>query len=469
MKPTEQFLELYNNIDSLKNNEINELYIATNDLYSDVCKTDDMKKIYEKIFKNYDPKTIYTIINDPTLQNYKNRREMIDAKKLFFISYCVLLFFKNSYNMKKEEFHEYLKTLMDRFDLDEKSKLRKAINKEIGVVTKSTIVSKSTVIMPVFTPSAPTGAIVTPSTQNITHQPSFSISNPINFESFEHKNDAGDKQQSNVDNQYLDEDAQKLKIINDFIDLDKNNYNNNYISLLEKLNTVVLNNIIYIQYITEFMTNNSFAVINTIDEYFDSFKILYNYLSERYKFVNNLISDELQEIKDDEITKKEKLLILNIENFKEFNEQKYNVFLDNDLQDKLTNTGTEFFNLIKKYFPVISLNDNTYLAMVKNIVNNIKEKIINSSKEKYIFSFFRNLIYYTNILELFYDDLKNNSYGNDIYAILSECRIYLDLCKKTINIKNKDKDELTIDIDKYDFNILSNDFKEVMKKHLLKK
>ena len=120
MKPAEEFLELYNKIDSLKNNEINELYIATNDLYSDVCKTDDMKKIYEKIFKNYDPKTIYTIINDPTLQNYKNRPEMIDAKKLFFISYCVLLFFKNSYNMPKKEFHDYLTTFMDRFDLDKK-------------------------------------------------------------------------------------------------------------------------------------------------------------------------------------------------------------------------------------------------------------------------------------------------------------------------------------------------------------
>jgi hypothetical protein len=143
MKPAEEFLNLYNNIDSLKNNQINELYIATNDLYSDVCKTDDMKKIYEKIFKNYDPKTIYTIINDPTLQNYKNRPEMIDAKKLFFISYCVLLFFKNSYNMKKDEFHEYLKTLMDRFDLDENSKLRKAIEIEIGVETKPIIVSKS--------------------------------------------------------------------------------------------------------------------------------------------------------------------------------------------------------------------------------------------------------------------------------------------------------------------------------------
>ena len=139
MKPVEEFLNLYNNIDSLKNNEINELYIATNDLYYDVCKTDDMKKIYEKIFKNYDPKTIYTIINNPTLQNYKNRPEMINAKKLFFISYCVLLFFKNSYNMKKEEFHEYLIKLMNRFDLDEKSKLRKAIEKEICVEQKSTI------------------------------------------------------------------------------------------------------------------------------------------------------------------------------------------------------------------------------------------------------------------------------------------------------------------------------------------
>ena len=133
----------YENIHTLQNNEINELYIATNDLYNDVCKNDDMKKIYEKIFKNYNPKTIYTIINDPELQNYKNRNEMIDAKKLFFISYCVLLFFKKSYNMQKQEFNNYLITLMNRFNLSKNSKLRKAIEKEIGL-TKEKVKNKNT-------------------------------------------------------------------------------------------------------------------------------------------------------------------------------------------------------------------------------------------------------------------------------------------------------------------------------------
>ena len=352
MKPVEEFLNLYNNIDSLKNNQINELYIATNDLYSDVCKTDDMKKIYEKIFKNYDPKTIYTIINDPTLQNYKNRTEMIDAKKLFFISYCVLLFFKNSYNMKKEEFHDYLTTLMDRFDLDKNSKLRKAIEKEIGVNNNS-VVSKSS-ILPITTQaslksSAATTTVKSPPTTTVKTPPATVYS--------------ATSKNTNTTTSNTDLD----KIINNFIDNKSNDYDD-LLNELNKINNKDVSN--YTELIKTFKQNNIVLVSNDqlgLKAHDPFYVKLHNYMTLREKILQQLISCEFIFITMHEttptlntnlFTENEIILkknMLKIQSNKELNE--------NILDDIITSAQS------------ISINNENKTKMVKNIFKKIKDKV----------------------------------------------------------------------------------------------
>jgi hypothetical protein len=104
MDNTETILDFYKNINTLSDNHIQILYVMSNKLFNNLCNSDDMKKVYEKIFQKYCPSTIYDIIIDPNLHKYKNTSNMLDAKKLLFISYCVLMFFEKTHNMEETFF-----------------------------------------------------------------------------------------------------------------------------------------------------------------------------------------------------------------------------------------------------------------------------------------------------------------------------------------------------------------------------
>ena len=62
MDNTETILDFYKNINTLSDSHIQLLYVMSNKLFDNFCNSDDMKKVYEKIFQKYYPSIIYDII-----------------------------------------------------------------------------------------------------------------------------------------------------------------------------------------------------------------------------------------------------------------------------------------------------------------------------------------------------------------------------------------------------------------------